>query len=139
MTVIFRRLIAAIWFGSGVFIVIAAAAIFRAGGPDAVGAVLTRWHYIALIAPLLLVFFEWRRQRSRIVLLLFVAILVAAIESLVDVRIAAMRRDSVVPISSLSRNNPVRQRFGILHGVSTILLIVDVIAAAAVIASDREP
>ena len=120
------------------FILIAATAIFRIGGPDTVGAVLTRWHYIALLAPLALVFFEWRKQRSRVVLLLFLAVVIAAGEALLDVRIAAMRRDSPVPISSLSRNSSVRRRFGIMHGVSTLLLILDVIAAAAVIAADRD-
>ena len=113
--------------------------MFRIGGPETVGAVLTRWHYVAIAAPLFLVFFEWQRQRSRIVLLLFIAIIVAALESVIDVRIAAIRRNSAVSISSLSRNDPVRRRFGILHGVSTLLLILDVAAAGAVIASDREP
>jgi len=133
-----KRLIAALWFGSGLFIVIAAAAIFRAAGPDAIGVVLTRWHYIALLAPLTLIFFEWRKQRGRMVVLLFIAILVAAFESFLDVRLAAMRRDSSVPISSLSRNSPVRRRFGMMHALSTTLLLLDVIAAAAVIAADRE-
>jgi hypothetical protein len=138
MTVIVRRMVAALWFGSGLFIVIAAAAVFRAAGPDAIGAILVRWHYVALIAPLALVFFEWRSQRARMVIFLFIAILVAASESILDVRIAAMRRDSPVPISSLSRNSPLRQRFGMMHGMSTLLLILDVVAAAAVIAADRE-
>ena len=138
MTVLTRRIIAALWFGSGLFIIIAAAAVFRAAGPDAIGAILTRWHYIALVAPLVLIFFEWRKQRGRMVLLLFVAVVIAASESLLDVRIAAMRRDSPVPISSLSRNSPVRRRFGMMHGMSTMLLILDVVAAAAVIAADRD-
>jgi hypothetical protein len=137
-SIFLRRMIAALWFGSGLFIVIAAAAVFRAAGPDAIGAILTRWHYIALIAPLALVFFEWRKQRTRMVLLLFIAILIAASESVLDVRIAAMRRDSPVPIRSLSRDSVVRRRFGMMHGMSTLLLIVDVVAAAAVIAADRD-
>jgi len=139
-----RRLIAAFWFGSGAFIAIAAAAIFRAAGDpftaaNVVGAVLSRWHYIALLAPLVLLLLEWRRQRGRIILLLFIAIFIAALESLIDVRIATMRQRSVVPISSLSRGDPVRRQFGMLHGISTLLLLADVVAAAAVIAlGDRD-
>ena len=138
MTVVARRLIAGTWFGAGLFIVIAATAIFRFGGPETVGAVLARWHYVALLAPLALVFFEWRKQRGRVVLLLFIAIVVAALEASLDVRIAAIRRDSPVPISSLSRNSPVRRRFGMMHGISVMLLMLDVVAAAAVIAVDRD-
>jgi hypothetical protein len=139
-----RKLIAAFWFGSGAFIAIAAAAIFRAAGDpftaaNVVGAVLSRWHYIALLAPLVLLLLEWRRQRGRIILLLFIAIFIAALESLIDVRIATMRQRSVVPISSLSRRDPVRRQFGMLHGISTLLLLADVVAAAAVIAlGDRD-
>src|SRR6266852_2428533 len=126
-----ERLIAAIWLGSGFFLILAASAAFRvAGDPftaaNFVGAMLARWHYIALFAPVVLLIFEWRRQRNRIVLLLFIAIVVAALESLTDVRIAVMRQRSIVPISSLSRSNPVRRQFGMLHGLSTLLLLVDV-------------
>jgi hypothetical protein len=134
----FRRLIAGAWFGAGLFILIASTAIFRIGGPDTVGAVLTRWHYIALLAPFALVFFEWRKQRGRVVLLLFLAITIAAFESFLDVRIAAIRRESPVPISALSRDNPVRRRFGMMHGISVLLLMLDVAAAAGVIAADRD-
>ncbi|MGZ7040591.1 MAG: hypothetical protein ACXVH7_02250, partial [Thermoanaerobaculia bacterium] len=100
---------------------------------NVVGAMLTRWHYLALFAPVLLLILEWRRQRNRIVLLLFVAIIVAALESSIDVRIAAMRDRSIVPISSLSRSNPLRREFGLLHGLSTLLLIIDVVAAGAIV------
>ena len=126
-----RRLIAALWLGSGLFIAIAAAAVFRVSGPDAIGVILTRWHYIALIAPLALIFFEWRRQRGRIVLLLFIAIVIAAVESAADVRIATMRRESVQPVRML-------RSFQILHGVSTLLLLADIAVAAAVVALDRD-
>jgi hypothetical protein len=133
-----HRWIAALWLGSGFFLILAASAAFRAAGDpfvaaNVVGAMLTRWHYIALFAPVLLLILEWRRQRNRIVLLLFIAIIVAAMESMIDVRIAAMRQQSIVPISSLGRNNPVRRQFGILHGLSTLLLLVDVAAAAAIV------
>jgi hypothetical protein len=135
---IVHRWIAALWLGSGFFLILAASAAFRAAGDpfaaaNVVGAMLTRWHYIALFAPVLLLILEWRRQRNRIVLLLFIAIIVAALQSMIDVRIAAMRQQSIVPISSLGRSNPVRRQFGMLHGLSTLLLLVDVAAAAAIV------
>ena len=118
-------LVSALWFGSGVFVAIAAAAVFRIAGPDAIGAMLTRWHYIALLAPLALVILEWRRQRTAMVLLLFTGIVIAAAESLLDIRISALRRD------------PVRPHFALLHGISVVLLLADIVIAATVVGKLR--
>ena len=122
----------------------AATAAFRAASnpteaANVVGAMLTRWHYLALLAPLALMILEWRRARARMQLVLFAAIVLAALEALADTRIRIMRNDSVVPISSLSPDDPVRRRFGILHGVSSLLLVAQVVTAgAAVVLSDGE-
>ena len=121
-------MIAAAWFGSGFFITVAAAAMFREGGGNVIGAVLTRWHYIALIAPVGLLLLEWRRQRGRIIVLLFIAIVVATMESAVDARLSALRRETFVRT----------RQFAVLHGVSSLSLLVDIVAAAAVIALDRD-
>jgi hypothetical protein len=85
--------------------------------PDVVGAMLTRWHYIALAAPLLLLALEWKRMRSAVIVLVFLAILFAAAEALIDIRIHAMRLTGD------------RRYFGLLHGISSLLLIGQVIAA----------
>jgi hypothetical protein len=104
-----------------------------------VGAMLMRWHYLALLAPLALMILEWRRGRARMLLVLFAAIVLASLQALADTRIRVMRMDSLVPISSLSPSDPVRQRFGLLHGVSSLLLVAQfVMAGAAVVASDGE-
>jgi hypothetical protein len=134
------RLIQALWLGSGVFLMLTASAAFSAAGnatdaANVVGAVLTRWHYIALLAPLLLLFLEWRRSRPAMLVILFIAILLASFQSLLDTRIRVMRGDSIVPISSLPHDDPVRQRFGMLHGISQLFLLGQVIAAAAVVAT----
>jgi hypothetical protein len=118
--------IAAFWFGAGVFLIIAASAAFRAAGDpitagNVVGAMLTRWHYIALGAPLLLLAIEWRRMRTAVILIVFMAILFAALESLIDIRIHAMR---------ISGD---RRFFGLLHGISSLLLIGQVLAAAGAV------
>jgi hypothetical protein len=105
------RLIQAIWLGSGVFLMLTASAAFSAASnttdaANVVGAVLTRWHYIALFAPLLLLFLEWRRNRPAMLVILFIAIVLASFQSLLDTRIRMMRGESIVPISSLSPDDP---------------------------------
>ena len=134
------RLIQALWLGSGVFLLLTASAAFNAASnttdaANVVGAVLTRWHYIALLAPLLLMFLEWRRSRPLMLVILFVAVMLASFQALLDTRIRMIRGSSLVPISSLSSDDPVRRQFGMLHGMSSILLIGQVVAAATVVAS----
>src|SRR3954470_1509773 len=99
------RVIQALWLGSGVFLLLTASAAFNAASnttdaANVVGAVLTRWHYIALFAPLLLMFLEWRRSRPIMLVILFVAVLLASFQALLDTRIRMIRDSSLVPISS---------------------------------------
>jgi len=134
------RLIQALWLGSGVFLMLTASAAFNAASnttdaANVVGAVLVRWHYIALLAPLLLMFLEWRRGRPVMLVILFVAVLFASVQGLLDTRIRMIRDRSAAPISSLSQDDPLRRQFGMLHGMSSMLLIGQVIAAAAVVAT----
>lgn len=139
-----QRLVAGLWLGSAFFMMLAASAAFRAASTpteaaDVVGAMLTRWHYIALAAPLLLFALELRRVRFGVLVALFIAIIVASLQGFADVRIRQIRWASDVPISSLDRDNPIRRQFGILHGVSSGLLLVQaVLAAAVVMAKERE-
>ena len=123
---------------------LAALAAFRAlstptDAANVVGAILTRWHYIALLAPLALLAFEWRRSRPLILALLFAAILLASAQALVDTRIRTMRMESPVAISALSRTDPLRRRFGALHGLSSLLLVLQVLVAAAAVVADDFP
>ena len=117
---------------------LAASAAFRAApnaaaAADVVGAMLARWHYIALAAPLALFALSLRHARRFTLIVLFVALLLAAAQVFVDLRIRAMRTSSPVSISSLDRDHPVRKRFGALHGVSMMLLVVQLIAAGAIV------
>ena len=121
--------------------ILAALAAFRTlttptDAANVVGAVLTRWHYIALAAPLALIALEWRRSRAAILAILFFAVLLASAQALVDTRIRTMRMESPVAISALARDHPLRRRFGILHGFSSLLLVAQVVAAGAAIALD---
>ncbi|HUP47587.1 MAG TPA: hypothetical protein VNA04_02235 [Thermoanaerobaculia bacterium] len=136
------RFIHAIWLGSGIFLLLATQAAFKsASSPTAaaafVGALLDRWHYIALAAPIALLALEWRRARAGILIIIFAAVVFAAAQVMVDLRIRSIRMRSPVPISELSRQDPVRRQFGMLHGVSTLLLLAQIAAAAAALAADR--
>ncbi len=117
---------------------LAASAAFRAAGnptiaADVVGSMLTRWHYIALAAPLALFALELRRVRRVVLLVLFACVLLAAAQSFADLRIRAIRASSPVAISDLRREDPVRRRFGMLHGVSMMLLALQAIGAGVVV------
>lgn len=122
---------------------LAASAAFRAApdataAADVVGAMLTRWHYIALAAPLALFALELRHLRRSVLILVFIALMLAAAQAFVDLRIRTIRAMSPVSISSLHSGHPVRKRFGALHGLSMTLLLLQAIAAAAVVAA-RDP
>ena len=135
-----RRLIAALWFGSAVFLMLSASAAFRAAGTpaiaaDVVGAMLTRWHYIALAAPLLLLVLELKRARPVLLLILFTGVILAASQSFIDLRIRAIRTAVPAGVSNLDPEHPTRKRFGALHGVSMALQLAQAIAAALVVMS----
>ncbi len=128
------------WLGSAVFLMLAASAAFRMSpnatvAADVVGAMLARWHYIALGGPLLLFALELRHARKLVLIVLFIAIVIAAAQSLIDLRIRQMRRMSLTPISELNREDPFRRRFGMLHGISMMLLLAQTLAAVTVVAS----
>jgi hypothetical protein len=97
---------------------------------------LAAWHYIALVLPLLLLALEWRRARAVVMTILSVAILIAALQVVTDLRIRAIRASSPVPITELARSNPVRRRFGLLHGISSLLLLAQVFFAAGAVIVD---
>jgi hypothetical protein len=143
-THVLTRFIHAFWLGSGAFLIaVAAPAAFRAAPNSSVaaaivGAMLTRWHYIALAAPLALLILDWRRARVHVLAIVFVAVVLAAAQAIVDLRIRTIRAESPVPMSSLSRQDPVRRHFGMLHGISSMLLLAQVIAAGAALAMDKE-
>ncbi len=117
---------------------LAASAAFRSSpnstvAADVVGAMLSRWHYIALAAPLALFALELRHARKLVLVVLFAAIVIAAAQAFVDLRIRSIRMSSPVAMSELPKTDPLRRRFGALHGVSMMLLLAQAIAAAVVV------
>ena len=137
------RLIQGLWFGSAAFLLIAASAAFRAASSpteaaDVVGALLTRWHYISLFAPLTLMLMEWRRSRPAILLTLFLAIVLASGGAILDTRIRVLRIESAFPMNERSHDDPVRRRFGMMHGLSSAMLLLELLLAGATIAMDDD-
>lgn len=138
------RFVHSIWLGSGVFLILAAQAAFRAApnstvAADLVGAMLGRWHYIALAAPIALLALEWRRARSAVLIVIFAGVVLAAAQAMVDLRIRSIRASSAIPMSDLSRQDPLRRQFGRLHGFSMLLLLMQVIAAGVALGIDSVP
>lgn len=123
---------------------LAASAAFRAApsptiAADVVGAMLTRWHYIALAGPLLLMILELRRARPLVLIVVFVALMFATMQGFIDLRIRAIRWSSPVSISELPRRHPLRRQFGMLHGASSMLLLLQMLLAAGVVMARSAP
>jgi hypothetical protein len=143
-TQILTRFIHALWLGSGAFLMlIAAPAAFRAApnstvAANVVGAMLGRWHYLALAAPIALLLLDWRRARTHVLAVVFLAVILAAAQVSADLRIRSIRESSDVPISTLSRQDPLRRQFGMLHGVSSLLLLAQVVCAGVALAMDKD-
>ncbi len=133
------RLLETFWLGSAIFLMaFAAPAAFKAaGGPSAaanvVGAMLDRWHYISLVVPVLLLLLNLRAGRSSIVAFLTVATFIAASQGMIDLKVRALSAASLVPISSLASNDPVRKAFNSLHGMSMMLLLFQVLLGILVV------
>ena len=132
------RLIAALWRGGGALLLgIAAPAAFRGAGDPThaasiVGDMLEQWRYLAIGAPILLLLIGTvRRARRGPLILTALALLLALGQMAVDSQIHKIRRASSVPISSLEKTDPVRRHFGMLHGASSGLMLLQIIAAAA--------
>ena len=117
----------------------AAPAAFSAAGSshtaaNVVGAMLTRWHYIAIAAPLILFALEGRRNRAIVIALLFAALIFAATQGLVDLRIRSIRLSLPYGVSELDPGDPLRRHFGMLHGISMMLMALQVVIAAITVA-----
>jgi hypothetical protein len=137
-------LIQGAWFGAGAFLIfIAAPAAFgtapsREVAGNIVGAMLVRWHVLALAAPFVLLLIEWKRhdlERTVRVVVLAAALLFASGQVGVDLRVRAMRFRSPTPISQLSPSSPARIAFGRLHGISMLLMTLQVVCAGLAVAT----
>jgi len=144
--VLVERIVWGLWLGSGAFLAaVAAPAAFQSSptstdAANVVGAMLESWHWIATIAPLLILISCLRRNSGiGIRIVLGVALLLAGVQWMVDARIKTIRAESPVAISDLDRADPVRRRFVMMHGISSSLLLVQILCAAAVALRPEDP
>lgn len=129
-----------IWIGGGVFLafVAAPAAFSAAEGPETaaavVGAMLSRWHWISVIAPLGVLLSARFRHKWPLVLIV-VAVALANAQWLVDNRIHDLRASVAGSVSELDESDAVRRTFGALHGVSMTLMLGQLLCGAGVLVS----
>ncbi len=132
-----HMLVLAVWLGGAVFLVTIAAPSAFAGAPspsiagDVVGEMLRRWHWIGVLAPLLLLTLDLQRRKLRglMISILLVSAMLAAGQTAIDSLAHRTRRGSATEISSLPTGDPVRRRFGIFHAMSVLLLGGQIITA----------
>lgn len=136
----------ALWIGASLFFAaVVTPALFAVSAPEdaarAVGRMLPRLDILTItltgLAAALLVRKSWPMR-----LLLVGIILAAALsEFWVTPAVAAMREQAGAPISSLSKEDPLRKRFGMLHGLSSSLLVLRILLGVAtlVLAGRRQP
>jgi len=151
---ILQALLLAIWFGGSLFIVIIAAPVVfqraptREAAGSVVGGMLQQWYWVSMAVPVILIAaalsqdFSSVSSRRAPLLLLTAALVFSLCRFVVDGRIHAIRDASPVPVSSLSAADPLRKRFGRLHGMSSLLLLAETATAGALIAisaNEREP
>lgn len=143
---VIERLLAALWFGAGIFLAIAAAAVFAAAtshgaAADVVGILLMQWHYIALGVPVVLLAIDLFRKEGATMgrlIILTLAIVAASGQIMADLEARAMRERASVPISSLDATHPDRRSFARLHGISVGLLALQLLASGTLIATSRK-
>lgn len=137
------QFIVALWLGGAVFFAAAVApALFKvltsSQAAAVVGKLLPILERSAMAVPALLVAAAWvvegaptgGHARVRLVVL-GVMLLVAAVGVfVVTPQIAALRAQAGGDISSLAPGDPLRRSFGRMHGVSTLLLLTNLVLAA---------
>lgn len=143
MTQTVRMILLSVWFGGGVFLAAVGTPAAFAGSPDRTtagtiaGLMLSRWHYVSLLAPAILLGLEWRDglRRNLRMLLLAAAIVGAAAQVGVDMKLRAIRNSQPGGMSLLAPDDPTRRLFGALHGVSALLFGVQLLCGLGVLVS----
>lgn len=144
IAVVLERILLALWLGGGVFVAIAAPAAFataptRVVAANVVGAMLMRWHYIAIIAPLALLVLEIRRAKTSTarVVLLSLALVFASLEAFADLRIRALRQSAPMTMVEMMAPRD-RAKFRMLHGLSSSLLLLQIAMGVGVAVAKPE-
>lgn len=131
-----RSLALGIWFGGGLAMLLATRAIFARAGSRALagsisGEALLRFQLLRGLAAVLLGAAALLGARSLATVLGLGCILLQLASSPVDSRLRKLRTDLGGSTEGLADDDPRRKQFGVLHGVSVLLLLAQIALAAA--------
>jgi len=130
-----RALALASWFGGGIATMLATSAVFaraesRKVAGDFAGAILRRTNLLRGAAAALLVVSALLGARGAATWFGAACVLLQLAAVPVDAATRKLRRDLGGNIDALAANDPRRRRFGALHGVAMLLLLLQIVAAA---------
>jgi hypothetical protein len=135
-----RSLSLAVWFGGGIATVLATSAVFaraesRKTAGDFAGAILRRTNGLRGIAAICFVVAVLLGARGAATWLGAICVGLQIVAIPVDFATRKIRREVGGSIDTLAASDPRRRRFGALHGVAMLLLVVQVVASAVGLAA----
>jgi hypothetical protein len=135
-----RSLSLALWFGGGLATIFATSAVFAAAesrklAGDFAGAILLRTNRLRILAALLLVLSALLGASGPATWLGAGCLLLQAAAIPVNAATRRLRRAIGGELDALAPDDPRRRRFGALHGVAMLLLVLQVLLGAAGLAA----
>ena len=139
-----RALALAIWFGGGLAMLLATRAIFARAGSRALagsisGEALLRFQLLRGFAAVLLGGSALLGGRGLATVLGLGCILFQLASSPVDTRLRKLRVELGGSTEGLAEGDPRRKQFGVLHGISVLLLLAQIALAAVAILLAARP
>jgi hypothetical protein len=133
-TIALRGLCFAAWFGGGIATMLATSAVFaradsRKTAGDFAGAILRRTNFLRDIAAVVFVASAPFGARGAAFWAGAVCVLMQLVAIPVDLATRKLRRDLGGNVDALAADDARRRKFGALHGIAMLLLLLQIIAA----------
>lgn len=134
-----RALALAIWFGGGIATVLATSAVFaraesRKVAGDLAGAILRRTNLLRGVAAIVFALAVLLGARGPATWLGVGCLVLQGVAIPVDAATRRIRRELGGNVDAFAPEDPRRRRFGALHGVAMLLLVVQVVLGAGALA-----
>jgi len=131
-----RSLSLGVWFGCGIATALATSAVFaraesRKVAGDLAGAILRRTNALRAIAAICFLVATILGARGPATWLGGACVVLQLVAVPVDVATRKIRRSVGGSLDALEAGDPLRRRFGALHGVAMLLLLLQVLISAA--------
>jgi hypothetical protein len=138
LVIALRALALATWFGGGIATILATSAVFaraesRKTAGDFAGAILRRTNLLRNVAAVVFVASALLGARGASTWAGAVCVLMQLVAVPVDAATRKLRRDLGGNVDALAADDPRRSRFGALHGIAMLLLLVQIVAAGVAI------